>query len=88
MIIPTPFIDTFGLRLCTFYPKLLPIAEEFTEGEQYTTQQAMDIILKHHPDWRKSNAEKGKWCSDRLDYMVYYDLLEYREGYFYRTKIT
>jgi len=87
LIVPPAFKDTFGLRLCEFYPKVRLLAEEFTRGEQYTAEQVMNELLKNHPDWRKSKAEKGAWCSKRLDYLVYYDLLEYKDGYYYRTKL-
>ena len=79
------FSQTFGLKPDTFYPKMVKIANGFVPDKQYSTQEILTLLEIRHRNPKLTNAEWGAKASKTIDYLVYYDLLRYEAGYYYRT---
>lgn len=86
MNIPISFIETFGLVIDPLYPELEKVANHFTRGETYTMKQ---IFAKLEEIYRKPNLSNEDWyykVNKTVDALIHYDLIEYNEGYYLRTK--
>lgn len=85
MDIPESFIQTFGLKPDSFYPKMVVIANRFAPEKQYATAEILSLLEARYRKPGLTNEEWGAKASKTIDYLVYYDLLVYEAGYYYRT---
>ncbi len=80
------FITTFDLVEIPdpMYDKMKPVAAMFEKGIRYTTQMIFDMLAKKYRKSLWSNQEWYPKANKAMDLLLYYDFLEYREGYYYR----
>lgn len=86
MKIPLAFKETFGLVIDPLYSELVKVANHFHPGYQYTMQEIFDRL---ESKYRRSHFTNAQWyhkINKTIDAMIKYELMEYKDGYYHRTK--